>query len=682
MSDETYRRIFEAVNDALLLYELTGRPVAFNPAASRLFGYTGDEFQQIPTDRLIHPDSRHLFDHFGETISAGREFRTKATLVHKDGTAFTADVRGIPFWYNEQPHALSIIRDISQETAAWQLLDRRVADQTRQLSVLLEVSRNVAATLEIKPLLRLIIDQIRILVEFQSAGIFLVDGDDYYIPEYQGLGQVDGVLKLRFPRSRISTIAEVERQRKPVIIGDYWTDDPEAEPLAWAVRQAASPQEMAENPHALFRSWLGVPLMIKGNVIGILRLDHMEPYRFTENDARLVMAVAEQAAVAIENARLYEARQRRAEQFRIISEVGQRITSILALDELLSQTVRLIQEAFGYYHIHIGLIAEGYLTFKESAGVWWSNPFCHCCDFRVKVGEEGISGRVAASGEPILVPDVQKDGRYLPVAPDQSGSNVVLPLKVKGEVIGVLDVESERINAFDADDLIVLQLLANQIATAIENARLYEQAQQLAALQERQKLARELHDSVSQALYGIALGARTARVQLERDPAQAAEPVEYVLSLAEAGLAEMRALIFELRPESLATEGLAAALEKQAAALRTRHQMAVITDFCPEPDVSLEIKEALYRVTQEALHNVVKHARASRVDLHLQMENGTLTLGIRDNGRGFDPTASFPGHLGLTSMQERVERLGGHFSLASKPGQGVVVTAVLPLPAI
>ncbi len=564
---------------------------------------------------------------------------------------------------------------------AIQRLNQRINEQSRQLSVLLEVSRNVASTLEIKPLLRLIIDQIRILVEFHSAGIFLVDGDEYYMPEYQGLGQAEGVLKLRIPRSRISTIAEVERLRKPIIIGDYWTDDPEAEPLAWAVRMAASPQEMAQNPHALYRSWLGVPLMVKDKVIGILRLDHMEPYRFSAEDAQLALAMAEQAAIAIENARLYEARQRRAEQFRIISEVGQRITSILALDELLSQTVRLIQEAFGYYHIHIGLIEDGYVNFKASAGVWWSEPFCHCCDFRIKVGEEGLSGRVAASGEPILVPDVQKDGRYLPVVPGQSGSNVVLPLKVKGAVIGVLDVESERINAFDADDLIVLQLLANQIATAIENARLYEQGQQLAALQERQKLARELHDSVSQVLYGIALGARTARVQLDRDPAQAIEPVEYVLSLAEAGLAEMRALIFELRPESLATEGLVAALEKQAAALRTRHQVEVITSFAPEPDVSLEMKEALYRVTQEALHNVVKHARASRVDLRLQMNEQAITLEIGDNGRGFDPTAAFPGHLGLTSMQERVERLGGHFSLISAAGQGVMVTAVLPLPA-
>jgi len=257
-----------------------------------------------------------------------------------------------------------------------------------------------------------------------------------------------------------------------------------------------------------------------------------------------------------------------------------------------------------------------------------------------------------------------------------------LPLKVKGQVIGVLDVESERINDFDADDLIVLQLLANQIATAIENARLYEQAQQLAALQERQKLARELHDSVSQALYGIALGARTARVQLDRDPAQAVEPMEYVLSLAEAGLAEMRALIFELRPESLATEGLVAALEKQANALRTRHQLQVRTLFSSEPEVGLEIKQALFRIAQEALHNIVKHARASQVDVWLQERDGVISLDIRDNGRGFDPTALFPGHLGLQSMRERIERLGGEFYLESEPGKGTAVMAVLSVPAL
>ncbi|MCI0396762.1 MAG: sensor histidine kinase [Chloroflexi bacterium] len=215
--------------------------------------------------------------------------------------------------------------------------------------------------------------------------------------------------------------------------------------------------------------------------------------------------------------------------------------------------------------------------------------------------------------------------------------------------------------------------LANQVAIAIENARLYEQAQQLAALQERQKLARELHDSVSQALYGIARGARTARVQLDRDPSRAAEPLDYVLSLAEAGLAEMRALIFELRPESLAAEGLVAALEKQAASLRARHHLKVQTTFGPEPETTLEVKQTLYRIAQEATHNIVKHARAGRVTLRLQQSGEEIILEIGDDGVGFDTGGAFPGHLGLRSMRERAERCGGALVVDSAPGQGTRV---------
>jgi signal transduction histidine kinase len=217
--------------------------------------------------------------------------------------------------------------------------------------------------------------------------------------------------------------------------------------------------------------------------------------------------------------------------------------------------------------------------------------------------------------------------------------------------------------------------VASQAAVAIENARLYQQAQELAAVEERQRLARELHDSVSQALYGIALGARTARTQLDRDPARAVEPVEYVLSLAEAGLAEMRALIFELRPESLELEGLVAGLEKQAAALRARHHVDVTADLCPEPDVSLRVKEAISRIAQEALHNTVKHARASHVDLSLSYDNGEIIIEIRDDGAGFDPGGEFPGHLGLRSMRERAAKFGGTLRIDSEPGAGTRIVA-------
>ena len=207
---------------------------------------------------------------------------------------------------------------------------------------------------------------------------------------------------------------------------------------------------------------------------------------------------------------------------------------------------------------------------------------------------------------------------------------------------------------------------------------LSEQAQKLAALQERQRLARELHDSVYQALYGINLGTHTAREALDSDPGEAIASLEYVIALTEAGLAEMRALIFELRPEFLATEGVVAALAKQVAVLRTRYKLSVDAQLGEEPTLSLEDKHALYRISQEALHNIVKHACASTVTLRLARQDGELILEVSDDGKGFDPTEPFPGHLGLHSIQERGAQLGGTCSIESAPSQGTRLRVRIP----
>ena len=195
-------------------------------------------------------------------------------------------------------------------------------------------------------------------------------------------------------------------------------------------------------------------------------------------------------------------------------------------------------------------------------------------------------------------------------------THYIVPLVSRGRALGAINLCYLPGQEPSEDEKVFLKAVADQTAVAVENARLFSEARGKAALEERQRLARELHDSVSQALYGIALGAKTARDDLlGGDPKQAIEPLYYVLSLAEAGLAEMRALIFELRPESLEKEGLVAALEKQATALRARHDIDVETVLCDEPEASLEIKEDVYRIVQEALHNTVKHARATGVKI-------------------------------------------------------------------
>jgi PAS domain S-box-containing protein len=261
----------------------------------------------------------------------------------------------------------------------------------------------------------------------------------------------------------------------------------------------------------------------------------------------------------------------------------------------------------------------------------------------------------------------------------QFRSWMTVPLIVHDRTIGMLILHHSQAHFYTRQHTRLAFAVASQAAVALENAYLYEQAQALAVLQERQNLARELHDSILQVFYGINLGAHCAREALETNPHEALEPLEHIIMHTEAGQAEIRALLFELRSESLEIEGLVAALQKQVMVLRTRYRMSVKVFLGDEPDVSIDRKHALYRIAQEAIHNVVKHAQASTVTLRLACDGRDVVLEVRDDGRGFDATSSFPGHLGLRSMQERAVRLYGTLTLESTPGVGTSVMALIPL---
>jgi signal transduction histidine kinase len=296
------------------------------------------------------------------------------------------------------------------------------------------------------------------------------------------------------------------------------------------------------------------------------------------------------------------------------------------------------------------------------------------------------------TGRALVIEDIRADtdaartyrtsvGPYMETSFSFERSLIAVPLIHKHRMIGALVLTSREIGFFNARHEVLATAIASQAAVAIENARLYERALEVAALEERQRLARELHDSVSQALYGIALGAKTARTLLDRNPDRVAEPLDYVLAQAAAGLAEMRALIFELRPEALETEGLVAALEKQVDFTRARHGLEVDADLCEEPEVPYQVKEAMYRIAQEAIHNTVKHARARKVELRLLRVDGSVVLEVGDDGRGFDPHGEFPGHLGLKTMRERATQQHGTLDLESAPGGGTRIRVQIPVEA-
>ncbi|MEE4584060.1 MULTISPECIES: sensor histidine kinase [Streptomyces] len=266
-------------------------------------------------------------------------------------------------------------------------------------------------------------------------------------------------------------------------------------------------------------------------------------------------------------------------------------------------------------------------------------------------------------------------------------------------------------------DITLLEVIAGHASCAVENDRQQGATQERSVREERQRISRELHDSVSQALYGIALGARTAREMLERDIdsaepvgraetqspgegavwvnpaagheavgevvdlaelAELAEPIEYIRRLADAAIAETRTLLCRLRPESLETEGLVAALAQHVEALRARYGITTEAKLDTEPETTPEAKHALYRIAQESLHNIAKHSQARNVRLHLLNEPGAVTLTVADDGVGFDCKGSFPGHLGLLSMRERAREVGGTLNVDSRPGQGSRIRARVP----
>jgi PAS domain S-box-containing protein len=382
----------------------------------------------------------------------------------------------------------------------------------------------------------------------------------------------------------------------------------------------------------------------------------------------------------------------RVEAFRLLEE---RITALARISASLTvgQTMEAALDALAVRVVRsTAAVACSGVLFNAETGVFRTagshglpEGYTAGLEAAYRGGAPSAAMEVFRTCQPMLARDVRRfvleDPLYAPIhrfvreAPWDT--IYCVPLVYRGLALGSLNLYYPAGREPGEDEKVFLGAVADQTAVAVENARLFAEAQGKAALEERQRLARELHDSVSQALYGIILGSRTASTLLDREapPERVAEWLEYVLSLAEAGMTEMRALIFELRPESLQSEGLIAALEQQAAALRARHEIPVHTTLCEEPDLPLETKEALYRIAQEALHNTVKHARASRADLKLECDARGIVLEVSDDGAGFDPEESFSGHLGLKSMRERAGRLGGTLRVESAPEEGTTIRA-------
>lgn len=559
-----------------------------------------------------------------------------------------------------------------------------------QLAAIYDLSRQMVLSPAVDKVAQVVLDIARRVLEFESCALWLVDKADSELYLLDAL-TLNPEQAPRFPLdSEKSIIALVAREGQAIFVPDV-----EKEPR-YLVLGSNEGSELA------------VPLLVDQEVIGVLNVESRERDAFSGDDLRLLSTLASQAAVAIQNARLYEQAQqditersqaeeqirRRTRELEVLNEIVQSLTSSLDLQETLTLITQHTTQLLNVAATSILLYDAG------NDDLWFAAASGEEADFvlgkRLKMGQ-GVAGWVAQHGEPVLISDVSQDNRWFRGFDRESGfetrSILCVPLRSKGQIIGSISAINKENGTFHQEDVWLLSSLAAPAATAIENAQLFEQVrtgrEQLQALSrrlveiqeaERGHVARELHDETGQALSYLLLGLSL----LEReggDPAAVSERVHELEEMVDEMLENLHRLAMNLRPATLDYLGLVAAMDQYVETLNNQHTMTVQFQAAGIEGERLPaiMETALYRVVQEALTNVVRHAQASRADVLLERRDNRLIVVVEDDGRGFDPRAALEsGRLGLFGMQERAEMLGGTMTIESAAGKGTTVVVEVP----
>lgn len=468
------------------------------------------------TLRRLFPDADSVYRAAEACLTAGIHARLPNIALVDGGGNRVWDISLAPIIDTGQVIGLICVGDDAtarvaaervEDTELQAMLEQRLAERTQSLSLLLDVSRNITSMLELKPLLGLILDEVRSAVEYEGAGILTLE-DDELVQAAQRGPDLNGLsAALRLPVARSSLMRGLLLGTEPLVIPDVWSESASA----GGYRQAVTEEWLRARPYV--RSWIGVPLRMRERTLGLLVITHGEAHHFTDHQVRVLKAVAAQAAVAIENARL-------------------------------------------------------------------------------------MAG-----------------------------------------------------------------------------------AREAAASEERQRLARELHDAVTQTLFSASLIGDVLPALWIRDRQRGEQALQDLQVLTRGALAEMRTLLFELRPNALAEVPFGDLLRHLADAITGRARVPITVGaesiIALPPDVQI----ALYRIAQEALNNVAKHAAATQVEVRLRRGPGDrLVLSITENGRGFDPAQPTGGHFGLQTMHERASMIGAHLTVTSAPGQGTGIVVIWPAP--
>jgi signal transduction histidine kinase len=544
----------------------------------------------------------------------------------------------------------------------------------REAETLCQVVEEISSELELRPLLTRIVRHACELLGADDGSIGLFDPSRktirtdamYRMPEREAGAEV---------ATYIGLAGAVLATGEPLILERYG-DLPDI-----------TLPELAEN------AVIGVPIKSHGQLVGVFGIGARPPRRFQARDLATLQLFARHAAIAIDNAMRYQREKSRNERLALIARVSRLVSAGLEPVELVATAAQVIHEQLGYPNVVIPLLERDQLVYRAHAGAY--REMFHE-EYRMYV-TEGITGAAVRTRSVMLVNDVTRDARYVPPpTPIDVTCELAVPIVLGHEVFGVVNIEGRV--PFEKEDISSIQVIADHLAVAIKNARLFDEAREAAIMRERQRLARDLHDSVTQVLSSISLMSQSLVAAWRKDAKEGERRAHRLEELSRLAFAEMRALLLELRPVAedetapgatpgsiaeIASYGLKRALQRLLAVLAPE-TLEVHLDFANYRYQALGHEAALCRICQEAVANSLRHSGAQHLSIRAEvLETRRVRIEIADDGQGFDAATlaiSDParGGLGMQTMRERAAALGGATSIHSARGQGTRVVVELP----
>lgn len=557
-------------------------------------------------------------------------------------------------------------------------MEEDISHRFAELSTLLETSTAVVSSLDTQQVIDSILEEIQHLLTVDSCAILTVNEPTQLleIRASQGLSQ-DYVNNLRLGVSDrwLPALRAIDTGR-PVQVPDVESDPAMASIL---------PLVRSEG----YRSLLAVPLITQHAPPAVLVVYRSDAHRFTEAEIGLAANFANHAAMALENATLFnltdEELQKQVKFLSALNQVALSVSQSLVLDDVLSNAVDAVLHVMDTDTAWIYLLREGETALRLRVHRGFSPRFAEPISL-VEVGS-GLNGQVALTGQPLLVQDIRRNPSLYQrvVAEEGLRSFVAVPLRAKESIVGVLGMATRTDRQFTAGEVELLSAIGGQVGIAVENARLYRRSRQAAILEERNRMAREIHDSLAQAFTGIVVQLEAAKRLAARRPEQAQASLRKARDLARTSLQEARRSVWGLRPRSLEDQSLTEALHNQVRAIQGGNGLTLrFATSGAERNLSPDVEINLFRIAQEALNNVLRHAQARNAGVQLDYGMQSIRLVIWDDGVGLPPDHQMlegeeDGHgFGLIGMRERATLLAGHMRVASAPGEGTRVEVIVP----